>query len=542
MKRLLVICALFFAWVPVYAALSNPPPRLVVVIVVDQFRPDYLDRFGDLFTGGFARILREGTVFDHAYHDHSCTVTGAGHATLSTGCVPAHHGIINNSWLDRTTRREVYCCDDSTSGIVGYPTLEGLSPWRMERPTVAEWLKQSWPAAKVVSLGIKNRSAIFLAGHKADAVFWYENDLGRFVTSRWYADSIPTWMSNFQTSGYVDSFSDSVWTRLLPDSAYARSGPDRVPYESDGEHTEFPHRCNSKGGAPGPAYYEDLLYTPFGDRVLLELAERAVKSMQLGTDSIPDLLMVACSCADLIGHEYGPNSQEVEDYYLRLDRYLGKFFDSLDVAVGRGGWLLAMGSDHGVMPIPELEAHKGLPARRLLTDSANAQVKALALEVSRQRGVPLGIWQVDNGFAFGAEAWADTAQCRAAGDDLANRLRSLDWVADIYAHWELADPTTPNRPFLNLFRNAWHADRGADLYLRETEYTLIASSPYGTSHGTAYTYDTRVPLLFMGPLIPAARISDSVRTVDLAPTLCDWLGVLKPDVFDGVTLAARIRH
>jgi predicted AlkP superfamily pyrophosphatase or phosphodiesterase len=390
-----------------------------------------------------------------------------------------------------------------------------------------------------VSLALKDRAAVLLAGREADAVFWYEEPPGRFVTSSWYAHAIPSWVSGLQP--FIASFADSTWTRLLADSAYGRSGPDLVPSEHDGVNTQFPHPGNPAGGAPGPASDRELFYLPYGDRVVLELARRATVALQMGQDSIPDLLLLSCSAADAIGHRYGPGSQEMQDYYLHLDRYLGELFDYLDRFVGANQWFVALASDHGVAPLPEADAARGLLARRVPSDTVRAQIKRLASEVFEATHVSLGVSQVEDGLAFVPEVWTDSARARAAGDDLAARLRSLDWVADVYTRWELSDPGVTDRPCMSLFRNALHPDRGADLFVREQEGVLVTSRQGGTTHGSVYSYDTHVPLLFMGPGIGSARISDSVRTVDLAPTLCDWLGVPTAGRFDGVSLAARLR-
>jgi hypothetical protein len=410
------------------------------------------------------------------------------------------------------------------------------------RPTAAELIQRGRPGAKVVSVGLKDRAAMLLAGRTADAVLWYEYEVGRFVTSTWYDSAYPSWVLDFNASGYIEQFADSTWNRLLPDSAYARSGTDRVESEHDGKNTEFPHPCNPEPGAPGRPYYLELYYVPYGDRITLELATTATTALNLGQDSIPDLLLVACSAADAIGHRYGPNSHEVQDYYLRLDRYLAEFFDSLDSTVGTGRWLVAVASDHGVMPLPELSALPGLPSRRVKSATVKAQLDSLQTEMSKSWGPSVRFTQVEGGVAFTPEAWEDSMLLKSAALDLARQLRALDWVADVYTRWELESPATGERAYLQVFRNAWHPTRGADLCIRETESTLITARSQGTTHGTPYTYDTQVPLIFMGPGIRAGSASDSVRTVDLAPTLCDLLGVAAHAPFDGVSWAHRLRR
>ncbi len=529
----LLVCA------AAHAQPLNPPVRLVVVLVVDQMVPDYFHRYGDLYQGGLARLARDGTVFDRAYHDQSCTLTGPGHATLSTGALPARHGIVGNYWFERAAGREVYSCADSTSPVVGHPELNGVSPARLEASTFAELLRKQMPGSRVVSMALKDRAAVLMAGRKADLVLWLEEVPGRMVTSRWYSDTLPGWVTEFQPS--LVRYADSVWTKLLPDSAYRRSGPDHSLHEHGGTQSTFPHACNPEEGTLSVKYFEELYIHPYGDQLILELAQRAVDSMKLGLGPHADLLLIGCSAADGTGHVYGPDSHEVQDYYLRLDRWLGEFFDHLDSAVGQNRWLAALSSDHGVLSLPEVDAARGVASERVLTDTVKAQIEQLSAAVSTQWGVQLEALRVDGGLAFKANAWDSGGAWQQAVLDLAARVRTLDWVADVYTRPELANPETPVRPYLRLFQNAYHDQRGPDLFIREHERVIVTSGKSGTTHGSPYSYDTHVPLILMGPGIPAVHVTDSVRTVDLAPTLCDLLGVSRDASFDGASLADRLR-
>lgn len=519
---------------------SGQPTRLAVVLVVDQMLPEYLDRYDDLYHGGLARLKRDGAVFTRAYHDHSATLTGPGHATLSTGMLPARHGIVGNDWFERAVGREVYSCRDSASPVVGQPDLPGVSPDRMEAPTFAEMFKIQVPEARVVSVALKDRASVLMAGRKADLVLWLEEAPGRMVTSRWYGDTLPGWVSEFQP--LLERYADSNWTKLLPDSAYRRSGLDSSLNENLGTQSMFPHACNPGGGIPDKKYFEELYCHPYGDKLVLELAQLAADSLKLGQGRDPDLLIIGCSAADGIGHRYGPDSHEVQDYYLRLDRWLGEFFDHLDATVGEGRWLLALSSDHGVLPLPETDAARGVDSRRVATDTVKAQIKRLSKEVSEEWGVQLEALRVDGGLAFKVNVWDSGGSWQQAALNLAARVRTLDWVADVYTRPELASAKTPDRPYLRLFQNAFHDHRGADLHLRENERVIVSSKKSGTTHGSPYSYDTHVPLILMGPGIPAAHVRDSVRTVDLAPTLCELLGVSSTAPFDGVSLLARLHR
>lgn len=517
---------------------ADEPPRLVVVIVVDQMLPDYLSRYGDLYQGGIARLLRDGAVFDRAYHDYSCTLTGPGHATLSTGTLPAHHGIVGNNWFERALRREVYCCEDSTVHVTGHPKIEGVSPARMLRPTLAEMLKTQSANARVVSVALKDRSAVLSAGRHADLVLWLDEEAGQWVTSSYYADTVPNWVP---TSNDLARLAESTWVQLLPDSAYRRSDPDDFANEFDEKHTTFPHGCRQDGIEAGKPCFEELYGVPYGDLAVLNLAERAMDSLALGKDQVPDLLLVGCSAADGIGHRYGPDSHEVQDYYLRLDQYLDAFFNHLDSTVGEGRWVVALSSDHGVLPIPERDMARGVASRRVPNDTVKAQIRRLSEAVSVKWKVPLEVKRTEGGLAFTSDVWTKRP-AQSAALDLKTELSKLDWVADVYTRPELEDSSSADRPYEQLFRHALCDGRGADLFIREDERMFVSSKKSGTTHGSPYTYDTHVPLIFMGPGIAAAHHQDSVRTVDLAPTLSELLGLPAGSFHpDGVSLQPLLR-
>ena len=299
-----VLLILLLALAP--AALSFRPqaarPRLVVVLSVDQMRADYLDRFGSMFHGGLARLAREGTVFTEARHDHAGTETAPGHATLSTGRFPSHTGIVANNWYDRREGRSVYAVDDTGSAIPGLPPELGRSPKRLLTDALGEWLKRASPQSKVISVASKDRAAILMGGKRPDGAWWYNITTGKYQTSAYYSSRYPAWVDSLNRANLAEQHLQAGWSLLLPDSAYGLSGPDSVPQENDGVHVTFPHRLDTAFTGSLATSYNELLYTPFAEELVLAFARGAIVNEAMGTDTSPDILWVGLSSGDYVGH------------------------------------------------------------------------------------------------------------------------------------------------------------------------------------------------------------------------------------------------
>jgi len=549
--RVLAVAVLLFLFIGCSTSRQQhaAKPKLAVVIVVDQMRADHLTRFAGLYKFGLARLLREGMRFTNAHHDHARTVTAAGHATISTGCFPAHHGVVGNSWFEHSERRDVYCSLDTTSEILGHPEDRGCSPAKLMRTTAGDWLQQASPESKVFSISRKDRAAIMMGGQHPDGAFWYHGKDGTFVTSKYYMDAYPKWVDAFNRSGRVDRFFRDGWQKLLPEEAYFVAREDDFEAEKDDNHSRFPHLFQTKSGKPGNAYYSKLIETPFSDALLLEFARELVKNEHLGQDNIPDLLWISCSAADAVGHAYGPLSQESEDLFLRLDRNLGKFFDFLDQQIGRDNYFIVLSSDHGVLPLPEELARRGLDARRLpmaeVIDAMQPAFDAVSRELHIRGDL---IKEISNGLVLNYEAadraGVDHALLRAKS---AEKLRRVPILADVYTRDELLQNKRgkhhPNgddgTDYFRLFQHSFYPDRAADLFLQFKKYTLVSSRKYGTSHGSPYRYDTWVPIVFAGPGIQPGVHDEYVRTVDIAPTLAALLGITPPANVDGENLLTK---
>jgi predicted AlkP superfamily pyrophosphatase or phosphodiesterase len=498
------------------AAGAPARPRLAVMVVVDQLRQPYLERYDDLFTGGFRRLLDQGRLYTRATHDHAVTETAVGHATLATGVYPMRHGIVANEWQERTPKGlvDVSNVGDSTVKIVDHPTLAGVSPHYLARPGLADWLLAVSPRSQVASVSGKDRGAVLPAAHAKGQVYWFEPRAGRFVTSTYYRDKYPTWADDFTARTLPRYARDSVWASQLPAAALGRASADTVPWEGNGVLTGFPHRFADEGRAG--RFWDWFVGTPMLDAATLDYARTMVTSLGLGRDDAPDFLNVSLSQTDRIGHAYGPASREQLDNLLRLDRELGEFFAFLDRTVGAGRWVVGLSADHGSLVAPETP-WPGEPAGRRGTAAEKATLKAIR-----------------DTAAFLEDDPGTPARTVAA-------LKRLPFVADAYAHAQLLNGT-PADSFAVLARRALYPGRfAADFSPYGVEVRLAEGwlgSVRGTGHGTPYWYDRHVPLLFMGPGIAAGRDTTRASTADFAPTLARVLGVPAPADLDGRALPA----
>jgi arylsulfatase A-like enzyme len=497
-------------------------PALIVMITVDQLRADYLERFGPQFTGGFARLLKGGAVFTEAHHDHAITETAPGHATLLSGRFPRSTGIM----LNRVG------VEDAAAPLVDGGYGPGASPARFRGTTLADWLRGRDRGARVLSVSMKDRGAILPIGRMKTDVYWYSPD-GRWVTSSYYAKTLPTWVKSYNNRHLPHGYAGRSWTLLLPEGAYGE--PDSVPVENGGINVTFPHPLPAD---PGDAASLVRL-TPFMDELTLGFALNALVARELGATrsaTRTDLLAISLSVTDVIGHGYGPDSREIHDAILRLDRSLGVFLDSLYRLRDSTTVTIALSADHGVGPIPELAAarqpppnplpKRGVSLYGLLAESrarmAAARVDSSAIDVDEQilllnraafRGSSLDPDTVVEGFARRARAIAGVARV--------DRLRAMfaDSASDPLARrWSHQFP-----PGTNI----------------ELVVTLTPFSTWGgnvASHGSPHAYDSGVPLILFGAGVKPGRHRGPTRTVDLAPTLAALAGVSPSERTDGTVL------
>lgn len=537
------ILILVLAWVAAYPAFARATPRLGVVIVLDQFCAEHLKRYAPLFGGGLHRLIGGGVLFTDAHHDHAMTLTATGHATITTGCYPNRHGIVGNNWVERATGQRVYCCTDTTVQILRDPEAAGCSPRYLMRPALGDWLKEEHPEAKVFAVSQKDRSAIMLGGQHPDGAYWFDDANGRFVTSNYYVDSLPTWVAMYDCFPFREMAIREGWRKSRPESAYDLANEDDFPGENEGIRTTFPHRYDSLAAiALTPS--EWMVATPFSDLMLLDFARTLIVEENLGKDSIPDLLCISLSATDYIGHSFGPFSQEVLDGLLRADDAISHFLAFLDSAAGPSQYSVVLSSDHGVMPLPEETARSGEHAERISRGDAKQHLETAVRQIAEAAGLaqPLIIGQT-NGLILDTKAAEGKGirppDLRAA---VAEAVRKIDYVADAMTYEDLTLPGSDDGGYREMYRHSFHPDRTPDVVIRYKEHVLVLDSKYGTTHGTPYQYDTHVPVMFYGSGVGSESrvVDDRIRTIDIAPTMAELLGIPVPEKVDGEVLRRAV--
>jgi hypothetical protein len=518
------------------------PPSLAVLVVFDQMRADYLTRWRDLFCrGGFRRLQEGGAWFQNCHYPYAFTVTGAGHASLLTGCSPRTHGIIGNDWYDRAAGKTVSCAEEERYLRVppAPPRKEpnrfgNGSPDRLLAPSLPDVLKESaGDEARVVSLSLKDRAAVLPGGRHPDACYWWDPADGLFATSNYYRDAPHPWVAELNRSRPADRWFDHPWERLLPGLDYTpRSGPDDVPGEGMGtaQGRTFPHPLTGGVGRPGNKSYAALFNSPYGNDLLLELVKHAIDGEELGRHAAPDLLCVSFSSNDAVGHTWGPDSQEVMDTTLRSDRTMQRLLDYLDEHVGRGRYLLALTADHGVCPLPEVSRRQGKDAGRIDLKLLLRHAQA-ALDAAFGPDPEKAPWFRADTIAFYLNQ--DMLRRRgleqaAAEKVLAEALKKEPGIQTAYTRTELLR----GEPADAIGRSVWqsfHPERSGDV-LPVLQPYYIPGEPWltGTTHGTPHPYDTHVPLLVYGPEVRAGVRQEAVTPQAVAAILAHGLRVATP--------------
>lgn len=494
------------------SAQSTARPKLEVLIVVDQMRPDYFDRYGAEFTGGLGRFLRSGVVFTNGLQDHALTETAPGHSTMLSGRAPASTGIVTNALGD---------LDSMTSLLGSRRDVPGASPRRFRGTTLFDWLLARDPGARVLSVSRKDRGAILPVGRAWGNVFWYRD--GRFTTSTWYATELPAWVGAWNARSGAARLAGTVWNTLLDAASYAEA--DAASYENNGSDLTFPHHLP----ADSSQAVKEVENVPWIDSLTIDLALEGVRQVGLGRRNGTDLLVVSLSATDAIGHDFGPDSRELHDQVLRLDHWLGWFMDSLSVLVPAHATVFALTSDHGVQPFPERTGVGG----RLGLSSLVRNTRRVLEERFR---VPLSI-----DFASGLLT-ADVRALRARGldvDSLANALavetRRHPGILRVFTPRSLARaPLTDEQA--RLWRRSIPPAQGWLVAASVGPGWLWADSPGWTTHGSTQPLDTGVPIIFYGAGVKARRVARRVTTEDIGPTFAALAGVRPTEPVTGRVL------
>ncbi|MCA1762613.1 MAG: alkaline phosphatase PafA [Cryomorphaceae bacterium] len=524
------LSAILFTLFTVLAFAQNPDekPRLIVGLVVDQMRSDYIERYRDSFgEGGLNLIIKDGFYAANTHFSYMPTYTGPGHASIYTGTTPAVHGIASNNWYDPQVKEVVYCTDDKSVRTIGAQNADGqMSPVKLKTTTITDELKlASNFRSKVIGVSIKDRGAILPAGHVPDGAYWLSNT--DFITSSFFADELPSWVVDFNAEKWVDHYVDEGWGLLLPADQYTSSLADENPYEYAWEGEEastFPK--DLRGLVESNGLNNMLRYSPHGNSLIFQFAEAAVKSEDLGKDADTDFLALGFSSTDYLGHNYGPRAMEIEDTYIRLDREIEKFIGFLNEEVGEGNYTLFITSDHGAAEVPQYAIDNQIPAG-YVDEKGDMAILDSLLQSIHPKGMDL-IEKVDDNKVF-----FDRAVLAEEGVDvldisrkLAEKLTAVKSIYAAYPSKELIWGGANQFPTDKLVRGLYPVFSGDVTWVRESGW--ISYSNVGTTHGSPWNYDTHVPLMFYGKGVTPGKTHRETHICDIAPTLSMLFGIPLP--------------
>lgn len=506
-------------------------PKLIVGIVVDQMRWDYLYLYSSRYgKDGFKKLLREGFSCENTFIPYTPTYTAAGHACVYTGSMPALNGIIGNNWYSRELNRRVYCTDDNEVQGVGSNSSAGkMSPKNLWSNTITDELRMATNfKSKTIAIALKDRGAILPGGHTANAAYWFDNATGGWISSSFYMSSLPAWVNAFNNKKLPDAYLQQNWKTLYPINSYLQSTADNKSYETrlPGEDNSFPHQTDSLRSGR----YESFRHTPFGNTYTFEMAKAAVENERLGSGGASDFLAISLSSTDYIGHAFGPNSIEVEDTYLRLDRDIAVFLNYLDAKLGKGGYLVFLTADHGVAHIPGYAKENKMPAG-LLDDALISRVLNDSLQ--KQFKVPGLVEDIIN-----YQVYLNTNLLRKNSLDkrlvkhfVIGQLLKYNGMAGAYDLEEISGATIPNQLKMMLV-NGYNQKLSGDVQFIFKPQWFDGGST-GTTHGLWNPYDAHIPLLWYGWNIKPGKTNREVYMSDIAPTLAALLQIQMPNASVG---------
>ncbi len=520
---------------------SHNSTKLVVILVADQMRPDHFSRFDGLYTGGFRWLADNAISFENAFHQHGYTATGPGHFSIGSGLYPGPAGVLGNSYFDRELNKVVNCVEDPDALPIGGGGL-GRSIKRYSNNMIGDIIKMINRDSKVYSIAGKDRAAIMLAGQNPDLVLYY-NKIDRFISSSFYADSIPNWVTSFNKELNLDSYKDSIWNKILSDSLYTifarndyfdgevdlyRKKKDK---DIDDYSPVFPIGFN-KGAKPG----KEFLDTPWFDEKLFKLSSLVVEKAELGDDDNVDLLCIGISAMDYIIHSYGPFSQEAMDYFLRLDKQLNDFINNLDVEIGLENIEFVLTSDHGGLPLPEYLPIIDLEGGRINRDNLKEAFQWIDDEISEKYDSNLYVRDWTNYYFNHEKIKQRNIPIDGPINIIKKYLSMVKGIKAVLSKTEIINSTSDDPVSIRL-KNMIHEQKSADVFVLVEEGYVYRS--YGTGHGSPYDYDAHVPLLFSRQGRIRKVISDTVETVDIVPTILDMLNIKTKVNFDGRALSLK---
>jgi predicted AlkP superfamily pyrophosphatase or phosphodiesterase len=545
MKSFLLISILFITTCSSSLYSQKSTPKLVVGIVVDQMCYEYLYRYQSKFSkNGFKKLMYQGTNCRNTQYNYIPTYTGPGHASIYTGTTPENHHIVGNEWFDRKTGKTINCVDDFTVNPIGTSSDDGkCSPFNLKAITITDQLRLNQPQSKVFSFSIKDRGAILPGGHLSNGSFWYDFQSGNLISSSFYANKLPQWVEEFNKKEIPLTFMQNVWKTYYPIETYTESGQDSSKYEQlifGNTSPTFPYHFNQLSKEK---QLKAFTATPFANTFLMDAAIQSIHNESLGQDNSPDFLAISFSSTDILGHSYGTQSIEIEDMYIRLDQEIERLLSHLEEKIGKENFVLFLTADHAVVPVPQMLVDKKLPGGYFYRGE---QLKTLKEQVIKEFGADLIQEEINHNIYLNQPVMQEKGiPSEKVQQFIASKILAWDHILcvltaeqisknEISSHWQ------------KLIRAGYVPNvSGEIIYALESGFLSkekeSASSNKGTSHGTGFSYDTHVPLLWYGAKIPTQEIFRKIEITDITATLVHLLNLSKPSQTTGEPILEIVR-
>jgi len=539
-RRTLKIICLFFFFTILASAQNDlnksinttkqiTKPKLVVGLVVDQMRYDYLWRYWNKYgNGGFKKLIKEGFLCKNTHYNYVPTYTAPGHASIYTGTTPAIHGIISNSWFDRVTNKILYCVEDSLTKPIGTKGAKGqMSPKRLLTTTIADQLRLSnLKKSNTFSIALKERAAILPAGHNANGAFWYDGSVGGFVSSSYYMKSLPAWVQKFNDTKPAENYLKKGWKTLLPIKEYTESLSDSSKYETSHFEPDAPYFPYEYSKIIAQKKFEALAYTPYGNSITKDMAIECIRNEELGKDEFADMLCVSFSSTDIIAHAYGIRAVEVEDVYLRLDKDIEEFLNVLEKEIGSENYIVFLTADHGAAENVEFMHDNNISAGLLSDAILQKEIRSYLLSTY---GDSLAL-SYSNQQVFLNDAIITKKNLNK--DEIISKLSS--WlmknpgISEVYSYKDMRAQAFSTGSIKYLLQKGYNHKLSGDI-LVNYQVGWMEHEKKGTTHGAPYSYDTHVPLIFYGAGIKKGETVKRVEITDIAPTISQLLNIEYPN-------------
>ncbi len=518
-------------------------PKLVIGIVVDQMRYDYLTRFYDRYNeDGFKRLLNNGFSLENAHYNYIPTYTAVGHTSIYTGTTPENHGIISNNWYDKYLKKSIYCVDDNKYKTIGNKSNSGKkSPFRMQTTTVTDQLHLAQNMrGKTIGIAIKDRSAIFPAGHTANAAYWFDGaSRGQWVSSSFYMNKLPKWVDTFNDSGIADKYLKNPWNTLYDIQTYTNSITDNNTFERKfkGETTtSFPHNIPKLRKDNGN--FDILKSIPNGNTFTLDFAKSAIINEKLGKNNDTDFLTISLSSTDYIGHHFGPASIEIEDTYLRLDKDLANFLSFLDKKVGKGNYTVFLTADHAAVDVPTYLESLKIPTHHINSKQLKQNILAITKQYFNSTEL---VENVSNYQIFLNKEKIDSLGLDK--NKVAEKL--VEKVIDFKGIYKAVTAKTLQTTrfsdgIMNSLQNGYNQKFSGDVLMIPFPVSYSWGNR-GTSHGSGYSYDTHIPIIFYGNGIKNGISKKRYDIIDVAPTIANLLKIEAPNSSTGIIIDEALK-